>query len=337
MWRVLLRRLSTAIPSIAGVIVVTFVLTRALPGDPAVYFAGPAATPQSVEEIRHHLGLDRSWPVQFAYYVDDLAHGNLGTSLTTGEPVVNEILTRLPASAELTLTGLLISVLIALPLGVFAAVRPGSWIDHACRIVSTAGVSLPTFFTGLLLVYVFYFLLGWSPAPLGRLDIFYSAPPAYTGFYLIDSLLAGDIETFRATVSQLILPAFTLGIFALAPLARVTRAAMLAALGSEFVRTARASGLSRWRVIAVYAFRNAILPVVTTLGMVFSYLLGGNILVEKVFAWPGIGSYAVDALIASDYAPVQGFVLAMAILYVTLNLLIDVLYGVLDPRVGIAA
>jgi len=337
MWRVLIGRLSTAIPSIAGVIVVTFVLTRALPGDPAVYFAGPTATPQSVEEIRHQLGLDRRWPVQFAYYLDDLAHGDLGNSLSTGQPVLTEILTRLPASAELTLAGLLIAVLIAVPLGVLAAVRPGSWIDHVCRVVSTAGVSLPTFFTGLLLVYVFYFLLGWSPAPLGRLDIFYSAPPMHTGFYLIDSLIAGDLETFRATLSQLILPAFTLGIFALAPLARVTRAAMLAALGSEFVRTARASGLSRWRIVAVYAFRNAILPVVTTLGMVFSYLLGGNILVEKVFAWPGIGSYAIDALIASDYAPVQGFVLAMAALYVTLNLLIDMLYGVLDPRVGISA
>jgi peptide/nickel transport system permease protein len=337
MWRVLIGRLSTAIPSIAGVIVVTFVLTRALPGDPAVYFAGPTATPQSVEEIRHQLGLDRSWPVQFAYYLDDLAHGDLGNSLSTGQPVLTEILTRLPASAELTLAGLLIAVLIALPLGVLAAVRPGSWIDHVCRVVSTAGVSLPTFFTGLLLVYVFYFLLGWSPAPLGRLDIFYSAPPMHTGFYLIDSLVAGDLETFRAALSQLVLPAVTLGIFALGPLARVTRAAMLAALGSEFVRTARASGLSRWRIVAVYAFRNAILPVVTTLGMVFSYLLGGNILVEKVFAWPGIGSYAIDALIASDYAPVQGFVLAMAALYVALNLLIDMLYGVLDPRVGISA
>lgn len=337
MWRVLLGRLSTAIPSIAGVIVVTFVLTRALPGDPAVYFAGPTATPQSVEEIRHQLGLDRSWPVQFAYYVNDLAHGDLGNSLSTGQPVLTEIVTRLPASAELTLAGLLISVTIALPLGVLAAVRPGSWIDHVCRVVSTAGVSLPTFFTGLLLVYVFYFLLGWSPPPLGRLDVFYSAPPMHTGFYLVDSLIEGDLETFRASLSQLILPAFTLGIFALAPLARVTRAAMLAALGSEFVRTARASGLSRWRIVAVYAFRNAILPVVTTLGMVFSYLLGGNILVEKVFAWPGIGSYAIDALIASDYAPVQGFVLAMAVLYVALNLLIDMLYGVLDPRVGISA
>jgi len=191
------------------------------------------------------------------------------------------------------------------------------------------------FFTGLLLVYVFYFLLGWAPAPLGRLDVFYSAPPHVTGFYLIDSLLAGEFETFRAAAAQLVLPAVTLAIFSLAPIARMTRASMLAVLASDFVRTARASGLSPYTIIITYAFRNAMLPVVTTLGMVFSFLLGANVLVEKVFAWPGIGSYAVEALIASDFAPVQGFVLAMAILYVALNLAIDMLYGIIDPRVRI--
>jgi peptide/nickel transport system permease protein len=200
-------------------------------------------------------------------------------------------------------------------------------------VVATAGVSLPVFFTGLLLVYVFYFLLGWSPAPLGRLDVFYTAPPQVTGFYLIDSLLAGEFETFRAALSQLILPGATLAIFSLAPIARMTRASMLAVLASDFVRTARASGLSSYTVIVTYAFRNAMLPVVTTLGMVFSFLLGANVLVEKVFAWPGIGSFAVEALIASDFAPVQGFVLTMAVMYVALNLLIDMLYGVIDPRV----
>ena len=213
----------------------------------------------------------------------------------------------------------------------------GSLIDHICRVVATAGVSLPVFFTGLLLVYVFYYLLGWSPAPLGRLDVFFSAPPQVTGFYLIDSLIAGDLGRFVASLKQLILPALTLGIFSLAPIARMTRASMLAVLASDFVRTARASGLTPVTVIVTYAFRNAMLPVVTTLGMVFSFLLGANVLVEKVFAWPGIGSYAVEALIASDFAPVQGFVLTMAIMYVALNLLIDILYGVIDPRVRIEA
>jgi peptide/nickel transport system permease protein len=334
---IVLKRLATAIPSLVGVIVVSFLLTRVLPGDTASYFAGPAATPQAIAEVRKQLGLDKSLPEQFAQYVADLAHGNLGNSLTTGQPVVTEIANRLPASGELTLLGLLIALGIAVPLGILAAIREGSWVDHLCRIIVTTGVSLPVFFTGLLLVYVFYFQLGWSPAPLGRLDVFYSAPPQVTGFYLIDSLIARDFETFRAAFAQLILPAATLAIFSLAPLARITRGSMLAVMGSDFVRTARASGLTPKTVILTYAFRNAMLPVVTTLGMVFSFLLGANVLVEKVFAWPGIGSYAVEALIASDYAPVQGFVLAMAILYVALNLMIDLLYGVIDPRVRLEA
>jgi peptide/nickel transport system permease protein len=329
----LLRRFATALPSVAGVIIVTFLLTRALPGDPAAYFAGPAATNQAIEEIRHRLGFDRSLPAQFLDYLGQLAQGDLGNSLSTGQPVLSELVTRLPASAELTLLGLFLSVAIAVPLGIAAAMRPGSPVDHACRIVTTAGVSLPTFFTGLLLVYVFYYLTGMAPAPLGRLDVYSSAPPQWSGFYLIDSLLAGDLGTFGAALGQLILPAATLAIFSLAPLARITRASMLAAFGSEFVRTARASGLPRRRIVFVYAFRNAVLPVITTLGMVFSFLLGANVLVEKVFAWPGVGSYAVEALIASDYAPVQGFVLTMALLYVALNLVIDVVYGLVDPRV----
>ena len=337
MLTMILKRLMMAIPSLIGVVIVTFLLTRALPGDPAAYFAGPAATPQAIQEIRVKLGLDRPLIVQFGHYVDDLAHGNLGTSLTTGQPVASELRNRLPASAELTLLGLIVSIIIAVPLGILAATKPNSLLDHACRIVATAGVSLPVFFTGLILVYVFYYQLGWAPAPLGRLDVFFTQPPHVTGFYLIDSLIARDPETFMAALKQLILPALTLAIFSLAPIARMTRASMLAVLSSDFVRTARASGLSAYTVIITYAFRNAMLPVITTLGMVFSFLLGANVLVEKVFAWPGIGSYAVEALLQSDFAPVQGFVLTMAVLYVALNLIIDMLYGVIDPRVRVDA
>jgi dipeptide transport system permease protein len=332
-----IKRLATAMPSLLGVVVVTFLLTRALPGDPAAYFAGPAATPQAIQEIRAKLGLDKPLIEQFAHYVLDLAHGDLGTSLTTGQPVATELRTRLPASAELTLLGLMVSILIAVPLGILAATKPNSIIDHACRLISTLGVSLPVFFTGLILIYVFYYLTGWAPAPLGRLDVFYTDPPHVTGFFLIDSLIAGQPDTFMAALKQLVLPALTLGIFSLAPVARMTRASMLAVLSSDFIRTARASGLSPYNVIITYAFRNAMLPVITTLGMVFSFLLGANVLVEKVFAWPGIGSYAVEALLASDFAPVQGFVLTMAVLYVMLNLFIDVLYGLIDPRVRLEA
>lgn len=337
MIKAILKRLLGAVPALIGVIVVTFVLTRALPGDPAAYFAGASGSQEAIEEVRVKLGLDRSLPEQFFLYVRDLARGDWGSSLTTGQPVLTEIGERLPASLELTLVGLLLAVVIAIPLGVLAATRPGSWIDHLCRGITTAGVSLPTFFTGLLLAYIFYFLLGWAPSPLGRLDPYTSAPDFVTGFYLIDSLIARDLETFAAVAAQLALPAITLALFVLAPLARMTRASMLGVLSADFIRTARASGLHPLTVLFTYAFRNALLPVLTTLGMVFSFLLGSNVLVEKVFAWPGIGSFAIEALVASDYAPVQGFVLAMALLYVLLNLMIDIAYGLVDPRARLQA
>jgi peptide/nickel transport system permease protein len=329
------RRLAQAIPSIIGIIVVTFLLTRALPGDPAVYFAGPAADEKSIAEIRAALGLDKGLFEQFWLYLGDLARGNLGVSISTGRPVLEELATRLPASLELTLVALIFAIGVALPLGILAATRPNSWVDHLCRVVVTAGVSLPVFFTGLFFVYTFYFLLDVVPSPLGRLDIFYIAPDHVTGFYLIDSLIAGDLDTFGAAFAQIVLPAITMGVFVLAPLARMTRASMLQALGSDYIRTAQASGLSRGKVLFSYAFRNALLPILTTLGMVFSFMLGANVLVEKVFAWPGIGSYAVNALVVSDFAAVQGFVLSMAILFVLVNLAIDVLYTIVDPRVGI--
>ena len=337
MGRLILRRLLAALPNLLGVVVITFVLTRALPGDPAAYFAGGAATQEAVDQVRRQLGLDRPLHEQFLHYVAGLARGDFGLSITTGQPVLQELLTRLPASIELVLIALVLACAVAIPLGVAAASRPGSWIDQLCRILTTAGVSLPTFFTGLLLAYVFYFLLGWAPSPLGRLDPYLTAPPTVTGLYTVDALFAGDAKLFVAAAKQMILPVLTLGIFVLAPLARMTRASMLAVLSADFVRTARASGLSTGTVLVRYAFRNALLPVVTTLGMVFSFLLGMSVIVEKVFAWPGVGSFALEALVASDYAPVQGFVLTMALLYTLLNLVIDLLYVVIDPRVRLAS
>src|SRR5262245_34566683 len=209
MLMMVVKRMLIAVPSLIGVVIVTFLLTRALPGDPAAYFAGPAATKEAIEQIRVKLGLDAPLYLQFIRYVGDLARGDLGNSLTTGQPVGHEIKTRLPASAELTLLGLMVSMAIAVPLGILAATRPNSIIDHLCRVISTAGVSLPVFFTGLILIYVFYYLLGWAPAPLGRLDVFFSPPPHVTGFYLIDSLIAGDGEVFVASLKQLVLPALT--------------------------------------------------------------------------------------------------------------------------------
>lgn len=329
---IIFRRLWQAIPALAGVVIVTFILTRALPGDPAVYFAGPAADAKSIAQVREALGLDKSLLEQFFIYLYGLAKGDLGQSLSTGQSVLSDLARRLPASLELTFTALVLSVLIAVPLGILAATRPGSWVDHLCRLVVTAGVSLPTFFTGLALLFLFYYVLGWAPSPIGRLDFAYLPPSPITGFYVIDALLAGNLETARAAAAQLILPAITLALFTLAPIARMTRAAMLQALSSEYIRTARAAGLTSRKILITYALRNAILPVVTTLGMVFSFTLGANVLVEKVFAWPGIGSYAVEALVVSDYAAVQGFVLSMAVLFVLLNLTVDIIYTMIDPR-----
>lgn len=330
------KRLLGAMPNLFGIVLITFLLTRALPGDPAAFFAGGAGSQEAVEQVREKLGLNRTLPEQFWVYVQDLARGDLGQALSTGQPVAQELLSRLPASLELVLASLVFAVGIAVPLGVAAARRPNSWVDHACRLLTTAGVSLPTFFTGLLLAYLFYFVLGWAPSPIGRLDPYLSAPEAVTGFYTLDSLLAGDVKLLLASLGQMALPVLTLGIFVLAPIARMTRASMLSVLSADFVRTARACGLSTGTVLVRYALRNALLPVVTTLGMVFSFLLGMSVIVEKVFAWPGVGSFALEALVASDYAPVQGFVLAMAVLYTALNLVIDLLYVVIDPRVRVA-
>src|SRR3978361_1373289 len=255
------KRLMFAIPSLIGVVMVNFLRAGPPGGDPAPYLGGPAAGKEAVEQIRKKLGLDKPLIEQFFRYTNDLAHGDFGNSLTTGQPVATEIRNRLPASAELTLLGLIVSVVIAIPLGILAATKPGSWIDHLCRVTTTAGVSLPVFFTGLVLVYIFYFRLGWSPAPLGRLDVFYSAPPAVTGFYLIDALIALVFKIVRSALIQLTLPAMTRAIFSLAPIARMTRASMLAVLASDFIRTARASGLSPYMVIVTYAFRTALTPV----------------------------------------------------------------------------
>ena len=330
------RRLVSSLPALFGVIVFTFLLMRVLPGDPAVFFAsGSNAGQQEINDLRHQMGLDQPIPVQLVYYLRDIATGRLGRSMTTGQPVTADIRQRLPASLELTFSALFIALACSLPLGIVAALRPNSPIDHAVRLVCSLGVCVPTFVSGLLLIYVFYYLLGWAPDPTGRVDVFASPPPDLTGFLLIDYALKGDWEGWWSAASQLVLPAATMALFVLAPLARMTRASMLAVLGSDFIRTARSLGLPRWRIIGAYALRNAMLPVLTIAGIVFSTMLGANVLVERVFSWPGVASYALDALLASDYAPVQGFVLLMALIFVVMNLVIDVLYGLVDPRVSV--
>jgi peptide/nickel transport system permease protein len=330
------KRFLSSLPALFGVLVFTFLLMRVLPGDPAVFFAsGPNAGKAEIEVIRKQMGLDKPVPQQLVYYLYDVGRGNLGNSIMTGQSVTKDLRDRLPASLELTFSALLIAMMFAIPLGVLAALRPGSPIDHGIRIFCALGVCVPTFVSGLLLIYVFYYLLGVAPDPTGRIDIFTSLPPSRTGFLMIDFLLAGDVSGWWGAFKQLVLPAVTMALFVIAPLARITRASMLVSLGSDFVRTARSVGLSWWRIVVTYALRNAILPVITIAGIVFSTMLGANVLVEKVFSWPGVASYALDALLSSDYAPVQGFVLLMASIFVIVNLAVDVLYGIADPRVSV--
>lgn len=333
----ILRRLMAAVPVLAGMVVFTFILMRVLPGDPATFYASwPDATPEQIAALRAELGLDRPLYEQLVIYFRDALSGDLGTSLRTGQPVASDLMERLPASLELTIVALLLALLISIPLGVVAAIKADTPIDHAVRAFSTLGVSVPTFVAGLLLIYLFYFVIGWAPEPFDRIDIFVVRPPEVTGFLLIDSLLAGNREAFGSAFSRLILPSVTMALAVMAPLTRMTRASMIGVLGGDFIRTARAAGLSWWKINVVYALRNALIPVLTTVGLIFSFMLGANILVEKVFAWPGVGSYALNALLAADYAPVQGYVLLMGTLYVGVNLAIDVIYGFIDPRIEVA-
>jgi len=330
----ILRRILATLPILLGAAVFTFVLTRVLPGDAASFLASGQASPEEIAALRAQLGLDRPLHAQLMHYLMQLARGDWGQSFTTGQAVTADLLQRLPASLELTFFAFALALAIGVPLGVAAAVRPGSWVDHLCRAVCTAGSCAPTFVVGLLLIYGFYFLLGWAAEPIGRLDALVAPPPTRTGFLLIDAALAGDAAAWRSALAHLLLPGISMALFSVAPLARITRSSMLAVLGSDFMRTARALGLPRRQALFGYALRNALLPVLTTLGMVFSYMLGANVVVEKLFAWPGIGSYALDALMASDPAPVQGFVLLVAALFSLVNLGVDLLGSLADPRAG---
>ncbi|MEW5421476.1 ABC transporter permease [Amorphus sp. 3PC139-8] len=331
------KRLLAALPAIAGVLVLTFVLLRVLPGDPAsLYATSPSAGEAEIAAIQADLGLDRPLPEQFWIYLRDLARGDLGTSLMTGRPVVADLARRLPASLELIAAAFALALLVSLPLGIAAALRPHSLVDLGARVLATVGIAVPTFVTGLVLIEIFYVLFGWAPDPTGRLDIFLIPPEQVTGFLGLDALIAGDHAAFSSALAKLVLPTVTLAVFVMAPMVRITRTAMRAAMASDFVRTAEAMGLSRFRVVLVYGLGNALLPVLTLCGTVISTLLGASVLVEKVFAWPGIGSYSVDALMAGDFAAVQGFVLMMAGLFVLMNLAIDLCYRAVDPRVSLA-
>ena len=332
-WLYILRRLVLLIPILIGITLVIFIMTRILPGDPLYAMLGPFASPEEIALKRVELGFDKPLLVQYGIFVQNLLHGDLGYAYRSNTPVTQDLAQRFPVTFELTTLSLLLAVLLGVPLGVQAAVRKDTWFDHIMRVVSVGGVSIPTFWTGVVLIFILYFNLHLAPAPLGRLDALMDPPQRITGMYTIDALLTGNWVTFRSAVSHIALPAITLAFAMLAPIMRMTRNSMLEALGSRYVQTAQALGVPFQTVVYQDALRNALLPVLTTIGLMYGWSLGGEVLVEVVFSWPGMGYYAVNSILNMDYAPVQGFVVVTAVIYVTVNLIVDILYAVVDPRI----
>jgi peptide/nickel transport system permease protein len=319
------------IPVLLGVSIVVFFMVRAIPGDPAQIMLGQQATQAQVAQVRENMGLDKPIFVQYGLFLKDALRGDLGTSIVTGRPVTTELLVRLPATFELTAFAMLIAVLVGVPVGVIAAVKQYSLLDKFTSVVALTGISMPIFWLAMILVVIFGVNLELLPFP-GRLDPT-TAITSITGLVLVDSLLTLNFAGFWDGLLHLIMPALALGTIPMAVLMRMTRSSMLEVMNEDYVRTARAKGVVPWRVIVKHALRNSMLPTITVIGLQVGLLMGGAIITETIFSWPGIGLYAYNSISARDYASIQGVVLYGALLFVLLNLVVDILYAVLDPRV----
>jgi dipeptide transport system permease protein len=332
MLRFALTRLGLVIPTFLGIILLTFILIRLVPGDPVEVRVGERGiSPERHAELLHQMGLDRPLYVQFFDYVGGVLQGDLGISVRTRKPVMEEFLALFPATLELAVFAMVFAVLVGLPAGVLAAVKRGSVYDHAVMVTSLTGYSMPIFWWGLLLILWFSIGLDWTPVST-RLSPDYFVDEV-TGFMLIDTLLSDEKGAFLDALHHLILPTIVLGTVPLAVIARMTRSAMLEVLGEDYIRTARAKGLNTIRVIAIHALRNALVPVVTVIGLQVGTLMGGAILTETVFSWPGIGRWLVEAISLRDYSALQGGVLVISALVMAINLFVDLLYGLLNPRI----
>jgi len=328
----LLRRLALIVPTFFGVTLLAFALIHLIPGDPVENLSGERGMdPARRSRLLHEFGLDRPLPVQYAQYVGNVLRGDLGSSLTTHEPVMDEFLTLFPATVELGFFAFVFALAIGLPAGIIAALRRNTVADYAVMGVSLTGYSMPIFWWGLLLILFFSVHLGWTPVS-GRIAVEYDVP-ASTGFMLIDALKSGDSGAFRSAISHLILPSIVLGTIPLAVIARMTRSSMLEVLREDYVRTARAKGLPRWKIILVHALRNALIPVITVIGLQVGLLLSGAILTETIFSWPGVGNWLIHGVQSRDYPVVQGGILLIATIVISVNLIVDVLYGVINPRI----
>jgi dipeptide transport system permease protein len=332
MLRFLFGRLIVLIPTFIGVTIIAFSFIRLLPGDPVMLMSGERVMdPERYQRIMHELGYDRNFVIQYLDYLGGVLTGDLGNSIVTRRPVLGEFFTLFPATLELATCAIVIAVLIGIPAGVIAAVKRGSIFDQGVMGIALIGYSMPIFWWGLLLIILFSGILQWTPVS-GRISLLYYFPPV-TGFMLVDSLLSGQPGAFRSAVSHLILPSIVLATIPLAVIARQTRSAMLEVLGEDYVRTARAKGLAPARVIGLHALRNALIPVITTIGLQVGVLLAGAILTETIFSWPGIGKWMVDSVFRRDYPVIQGGLLIIAAIIMLVNLTVDLLYGLINPRI----
>jgi ABC-type dipeptide/oligopeptide/nickel transport system permease component len=327
------RRLIFVGPQLFGILIVSFFLIKLIPGDPAVLMLGPTATTESLAGLHAKLGLDRPLPVQFLYFLQNLVHGDLGTSWQTTRPVIDDLAQRFPATLELVSLGLLLAILIGIPLGVASAVSEKGWLNRVADFYGLTAGAIPDFWLALVLIFVFYSLLNWAPAPLGRIDFAILPPPPTTGFMTVDSLLAGNWQAFGSSVSHLCLPVLTLGLINAGPILKMTHATMERMLQSDFSRYEILSGLPK-SMVSRRALRNALPSIITIISVLYGYLLGGAVLVEIVFSWGGAGQYAVQGVLNSDIYPVLGFVLFSAIFSLIVYLIVDLVYFAIDPRIG---
>jgi peptide/nickel transport system permease protein len=329
-----IRRALTIVPVLLGVSILVFSFVHMIPGDPALAMLGERATPEKVAEVRQRLGLDRPIYQQYVIYLGKVVQGDFGISIVRGDPVAKDLLRRFPATVELATSAILLALLFGIPIGIVSAVWRNSWMDSASRVWALVGVSMPIFWLGLIALVVFYARLGWAPSP-GRLSATLGPPPMVTGFLLIDSLLAGRPAVARDALSHLLLPAAVLATYNLGIVTRLMRGSTLDVLGEDYVRTARAKGLAEGAVTLRHAARNALIPVITVIGLSFGRLLSGAVIIETVFAWPGLGSYAFRTATSLDFPAIMGVGIVVATIYVLANLLVDLAYALIDPRIQV--
>ncbi|MHC5308041.1 ABC transporter permease subunit [Bartonella sp. LJL80] len=332
MLRYFFKKIGYIVPTFLGITLVSFIFVRTLPGDPVLLMAGErGVSPERHAQLMAQFGFDRPYWQQYFEYLWGVLHGDLGMSFVTKQSVVSEFFTLFPATLELALCAILLAIILGIPAGVIASVKRGSWFDQTSMGLALTGYSMPIFWWGLLLIMLFSGTLGWTPVS-GRISLLYYFDQP-TGFMLIDSWLSGEKGAFVSAVSHLILPTIVLATIPLAVIARQTRSAMLEVLSEDYVRTARAKGLSNFRVVGIHALRNAFIPVITTIGLQIGVLMGGAILTETIFSWPGVGKWMIDSISRRDYAAVQGGLLLIAMLVMVVNLVVDLLYGLINPRV----